>query len=117
MRTLKRNKTELWYVVPSGVVDEVDSDGNYTGEKITTYGSPVKFEINIYPYVGDIVEKTFGVDDSIDMIAVSNEISLSPKALIFKEEPTGDYFTTYDFSISKILASINTRLYGFKGRV
>lgn len=117
MRTLERNKTELWVVYPTGLVDEIDSNGFYTGEKVTSYSVPELVKIAIYPSNGDIVNRIFGKDISCDMIATSNSIDLNEQSLLFYEQPVSDFQTTYDFDIKKKLKSLNSFSYGLGARV
>lgn len=118
MRTMNRNKTNLWYVVPVSQSNAVDSDGYETGEVIVTYSSPTSFRMSIFPTDSKIVEQIFGKDASFDMLGVSNEIQLDKNALIFLSEPTlGNYDRTYDYHIGSIKKSLNTTQYGLKRRV
>lgn len=116
MRTLLKNKVQLYYVPFSAWTDEVDADGNYTGEKIASYGSPNEISINIYPAGSEIVEQIFGKEASFDMVAVSNEIVLDEFGLLFTSLPTGNYDTTYDYKIHSISKSLNTYAYGLRRR-
>lgn len=117
MRTLKKNQVKLWYVNPSVITDEIDSDGNYTGEKIKTYSAPVVIYINIYPANGSVVEEIFGKDVSLDMIATSNEVILDKDTLLFLSQPINEYYeTNYDYRIDRINKSLNTYQYGLRNR-
>ena len=116
MRTLNINKTKLWFVKVASSEEAVDSDGFLTGEIIDTYTDPSVIFLAIYPAVGSIVEQIFGKDTSFDMMAVSNEVELTPDTLLFLSEPTGDYYTTYDYRVSTIKKSINTTQYGLQKR-
>ena len=117
MRTLEKNKMILWITYPTGMVDVVDDDGFYTGEKVMSYSTPEKIKLLIYPSNGDIINRIFGKDVSCDMISVSNSIDLNTDSLLFYSEPSGDYSTTYDLNIIKKLKSLNTFSYGFGARV
>lgn len=117
MRNLNLNLTKLWKVESSGLTDLKDSDGNYTGERIKAYSTPTQIALNIYPSNGTIAEQIFGKDASFDMVAVSNTVVLGKDTLLFLTQPTSNYDTTYDYSVSKINKSKNTYNYGLKGRV
>lgn len=117
MRTLERNKIKLWCISPSGTEEVKDADGFFTGEVIKIYGSPQVIYLNIAPSIGAIVEDIFGKDASFDMIAITNEVVLSKDSLLFLNEPTSNYDTTYDYSVQQIKKSLNTYQYGLKGRV
>ena len=47
MHVLERNKETIWFSNPSGIEMVVDDDGLKTGEKKTTYGTPVKARMSI----------------------------------------------------------------------
>ena len=118
MRTLEKNKINIWYVSPSEFTDEVDDDGYYTGAKIPTYSTPTKVRMHLYPSGSEVVEQLFGRDASLDMVAVSNDVVLDRHTLLFLTEPTVgvDYSTTYDYSISQIAKSLNNYNYGLERR-
>ena len=117
MRTLNLNKTKLWFVEPTGVTLQRDSDNNFTGVNIITYSVPTSVMINFYPYTGDIKDQIFGKDASFDMIGVTNELEFKDGTLFFLTEPIGDYGNSYDYSMESKFKSINTTRYGFKRRV
>lgn len=116
MRTLSKNQIRLWVVTPLGEQDVVDEDGYFTGEVEIAYSIPKEIRLPLYPASGEVVNKSFGKDVDLDMIATSNEI-LNRFDLLFYDEPTENYDTTYDYSVSKILKSLNSYTYGLKGRV
>lgn len=116
MRDLERNKTTLWYTTKSSQTDKVDGDGNYTGEKITTYATPIQVSISLYPATGDIVESVFGKDCSFDMLATSTTVVLDKFGLLYTSQPTSDFDTTYLYKVSSIKKSLNTMNYGLESR-
>lgn len=115
MRTLELNETELWYVEPIGKVEVKDDDGYFTGELETSYSNPIKINLHLYPASGDILERTFGLSAELDFVTNSN-IKLEKDILIFRNKPTGGDLDKYDFTIDKILPSLNNNQYGLKGR-
>ena len=117
MRTLELNKVDLWLVESLGKVEKTDDDGYLTGEYEFGYSVPKKVRLPLYPASGDILERTFGIDASLDMVSVTNDIELSEKSLLFYNEPTNNFDTTYDFKVAKILKSLNSFNYGLKGRI
>lgn len=117
MRNLEKNKIKLWLVNPATMVDEVDSDGFYTGQKIATYGTPTQISIILYPSNSTISEQLFGKDCSFDMISVSNSIVLQKYSMLYYVQPTTKFDTTYDYKVDEIAHSLNTYGYGLKGRI
>lgn len=116
MRDLFKNMVSLWYLAPSSFTDEIDSDGFYTGEQIPTYGTPLEVRISLYPNNGDITERLFGKDASFDMVASSTLVKLSEDGLLFLEEPSEDFDTTYDYRIGRVNKSLNSFFYGLERR-
>lgn len=112
MRTLRRNKKTLWVVKPLGKVEVVDADGFKTGEKTTSYSPPIEVNISMYPTNGGIAERIFGKDASLDMIGISNEVTLDMDTLLFLVKPSANFKTTYDYRVGKINKSLNTTTYG-----
>lgn len=62
MRSLERNKQKFYYALYSGVTDVTDSNGDLTGEKTITYGTPTEMRANIAPASGTAIIEQFGVD-------------------------------------------------------
>lgn len=116
MRNLQRNQTKLWYVSKNTPTDEIDGDGNYTGEKISTYSNPIAIKLGIYPSNSSVNEEIFGKDISFDMIGVSNNIFLNENDLLFLSLPSDNYDITYDYRVTKIAKSLNTYQYGLDKR-
>lgn len=117
MRGLSKNMTKLWLVSVTGYTDELDGDGNYTGQVIPVRSTPVIKYISLYPNTGSVIHRQFGIDGSYDMVAVSNTVELNETDLLFLTEPTGDYDVTYDYIIDKKMVSLNVFAYGLQKRV
>lgn len=116
MRSLEKNMTTLWKVSELGMQNEIDSDGNLTGSKIMTFSIPTKIGIELVPSTSDIVQKLFGTDASFDMISSSVGVVLKEHDLLFYSEPTSNFSTTYDYSVSSIAKSLNSFVYGLEKR-
>ena len=112
MRTLEKNKVDVWYSNPSSITDEVDSDGNYTGEKIKVYSTYTKTRLMLYPFGGTVLEQIFGKDASLDMVALSNTLSFTKDTLLFLSQPVSNYDVSYDYRVNNIMHSLNTYQYG-----
>lgn len=115
MRTLRRNEVILYVVEPSGYTDEVDSDGNFTGEQILVRKEPYQVRISIYPNNGDIASKMFGTEQSFDYYSVSTCVDIPKNSLLYFVLPTTDFDTTFDFNIKSKQKSINGFSYGLVG--
>lgn len=117
MRSLNLNKTSLWRVDINSKTEIKDDDGYFTGDYVIEYSTPTKIALHLYPSNSEITKKLFGIDDSFDMIANSNEIVLNQDTLLFLSEPSDNYDSTYDYSVSSISKSLNSYNYGLRGRV
>ena len=75
MRTLQRNKRTIWYALYNGVADVVDSDGNYTGEQVVSYGEPTEARMNVSGGRGHAEVELFGVDNPFTRTAVTDDLT------------------------------------------
>ena len=60
MRSLERNKRDLWYAVTVGTESIFDEYGNDTLEVRTIYGSPTLLRANVSANIGQDAVDTFG---------------------------------------------------------
>ena len=75
MRTLQRNKRDIWYALYNGVTDAVDDDGNYTGEQVVSYGTPTAARMNVSGGRGQAEIELFGVDNPFTHTAVTDDLT------------------------------------------
>lgn len=111
MRTLRLNSEKLWRVSVTGFTDEVDVDGNFTGEILATYSVPDVVRLSLYPTIGRIRQDFSGIITDEEYVAVTTIYALLENDLLFRVEPSGEYELTHDFKVSKRLVSKNTTLY------
>lgn len=138
MRSLRKNKQNLWYGTYAGQITEYcrDSDGNIIydeidGEQIPRikgeragYNNPVSFYANISAGKGTSQEEVFGVSlDYIKTISTSDmDLPISETSLIwFETEPTYNTDGTVneasaDYSVVGIAKSLNNVVYALKKR-
>ena len=74
MRTVKRNKRPVAYAFYSGMMDLIDSDGNYTGETEITYTTPVKTLMNVSGGRGQADIALFGLVSNFSRTAVTEDL-------------------------------------------
>ena len=116
MRALNKNKTKLW-VVEVVSKTEIMTNKFLTGDYQVTYSVPKEIYLHLYPSNSVISNRVFGKDASFDMIAVTNDVVLTPTSLLFLTQPSANYGDTYDYSVSSIAKSLNTITYGLMGNV
>ena len=136
MRTLKKNKQNLYYAnqdreVPIYEYYE-DADGNMypldTGETKLVYGEPVKFEGNIAMSGGEVEAQEFGLDVSgYDAILITSKdlIPIDETSLIWfesevvyenEEQKIPDEFSA-DYRVLAVKPSLNVSKYILGRRV
>lgn len=103
MRTLNKNKQQMYYSLPLGeqpiyeldengqkIVDYVDEEGNIyyreTGESEMVYSNPVPFRNGISGKLSEVLVKEFGIDDTsmyAEMDAEANKYPIVAESLIW----------------------------------
>lgn len=130
MRTLQRNKQNLFYAVYLGKLQKqkIDKDGNVikTGEKKDTYGEPVSFQGNIALSGGESEAAEFGLDVSdydAKIVLEKNLYPIKEGYLVWDESiPEVDddghsLITSADYRVVKKVPSINGERYVLKALV
>ena len=112
MRTLKRNQRPVWYCLYKGETEQVDGDGNYSGEKVLTYDAPVKLMANVSPATGRSNTDMFGNLTDYDRVIVSDDTTLAideNTVLFVDTAPTdGKGEAGYDYIVRRVAKSINS---------
>lgn len=62
LKDLRLNQVPFYYQTYDGTVDEVDEDGNLTGESIPKYSNPVSVLARVSPNSGNAEDSPFGKD-------------------------------------------------------
>lgn len=75
MRTVQRDRRDIWYALYEGQVDVMDADGNYTGEKRASYSAPVKARMNVSGGKGAAAVEVFGLDSPFKRTAVTGDLA------------------------------------------
>lgn len=107
MRCLNRNKQTFYYALYKGEVEEVDADGNYTGERTTEYDDPVKMKANISAARGESSYNPFGIETNYSKTIVTDDMKCPIKEdsiLWIGIEPT----EAYNYVVVKRAVSLNT---------
>ncbi len=112
MRDLVKNTVSLYHVEVTGKVETTDSYGNYTGDFVNTYSTPVKINISLYPTSSESSRQLFGIDFNIDYVSNTSKYELSKNSLLFKELPIDDFDKSFDYKVVAIKKSLNTVSYG-----
>lgn len=62
LRDLRINQVPFFYQTYEGTADEVDEDGNLTGESVPKYSNPVRVLARVSPNSGNAEDSPFGKD-------------------------------------------------------
>ena len=111
MRGLERNKQSFYYALYSGVTDQTDSNGDLTGEKVITYGTPTKMRANIAPPKGLAVIEQFGVDSQCTRLICTTDMTcpLDLQSVLWIDEATTN---PPNFKVVDVKRSLNSIIYG-----
>lgn len=121
MRSMERNKINIYYALYKGKTPILDDDGNETGDNEVSYGNPVKFRIRVSPNKGESSEQAFGKSLDYDRVMYTTDkkfpideysvlwIGTAPE---IKEDGRTD--TPYDFIVVRVAKDLNEFLYAIK---
>lgn len=111
MRALERNKTTLYYALPTGLVDVLDEDGLYTGEQEPSYADPVEVKMNISPATGRTVLEWFGVNEQYDKVLVTDDTDcpITETTILWIDSPTTE---PHNYVVTRVAKSLNSIVFG-----
>ena len=112
MRTLQRNKRDVWYALYLGETEVVDADGNYTGEVSIEYSDPVHIRANVSPATGQTNMEMFGNFTDYSRVVVTDEVDIpvdENSIMWIDTEPVeGAGIEGYDHIVKRIARSFNS---------
>ena len=138
MRTLRKNKTRLWYALNVGEVPvyQTDDEGNVvtitvrhvatpvrTGEMKQGYTTPIEFKGNIVKSGGQAQATAFGLsleDYSAVLIVNKEQLPITESSLIWTETPVltdGTYEGSAAYTVAKVIDSLNGARYALREKV
>ena len=108
MRNLVRNQSLCYYALYSGETELLDDDGFYTGEKESSYSSPVEFYANVGVPRVRFNDFEFGRIQQGDRLITDSEKELpfDGDTLVWIDNSTTD---EADYRVVSVTDSINTR--------
>lgn len=65
MRSLERDKQNIWVCRPTGKHEILDDEGYSTGEYVDTFSKPIKYRIGINPTIGDAKFSPYGTTQDL----------------------------------------------------
>jgi len=106
VRCLRRNKQQLFFCNPNGLVVECcDEYGNKTGERITLYDRPEELYANISPATGVYRTEEFGNVENYDKVILIDDpkFPISEKTVFFiDKEPSQTDAETYRSTFGRV---------------
>lgn len=120
LKDLKANQVPFWYQEYLGEVEEVDEEGNLTGETTKSYSNPVRKFARISPSVGKAENSPFGADISYDKsISTVVRLPIDEYSLLFIDvEPVlnsdGSTDTEPDYSCVAAKHDLQQNLWAIK---
>ena len=113
MRTLDRNRREIWYAQYEGKEAIRDENGLLTGDYKLLYGEPQKLLLNYSAGVSRINLTTFGISEDYDRAMVTTDLDCPIEKMTrlwLGIEPA----KPYNYVVSGKADSINSILYALK---
>lgn len=120
MRSLERNKINLWYALYSDKIPVVDEYGNEVGQYTNGYLNPVKTRQRVSPNKGNSTEEAFGIMADYDRVIVTTDnLPLTEASILWinvvpEIDEDGSTTTPHDFKVVKVAPDINVRQYAIK---
>ena len=112
MRTVQRNKRDVWYAIYTGESELVDEEGNYTGETEITYGKPTHIRANVSPATGQANVEMFGNFTDYDRVVVTDdvEIPVNENSVMWVDSMPveGQGIKGYDYIVRRVARSFNS---------
>ena len=84
VQDLPENQVTFWYQVYLGEIDEVDDEGNRTGDKVKEYSEPVEARARISANTGNASDSPFGQNIVYDKaISTVEKLPIDEQTLLF----------------------------------
>ena len=116
MRTLHRNRQEIWYALYKETTAATDSDGNLTGEHEVSYETPVKTLMNVSGGRGVAQAEIFGIDNPFDHTAVTEDLdtAFDTTTVFWFGKTPGKDLDDYNYICTGIATTLNGRVIALK---
>ena len=110
MRSLERNKREIYYALYIGNEEIKDDNGYSTGEYKKTYGTPVKLRINVSAARGTAYTREFGDLQNYDKTMVTTEnLPIDENTILWVDDL--DTTHPHDYEVIQVAKSLNQTQY------
>lgn len=112
---LKRNMSTFWFATYVGKVEDVDLDGNYTGDDHIAYSEPIETRANVSEATGYSAIQVFGADLKYDKAItftkenIANGIDEYSVLWVDVEPYIDEVLQPHDYYVTKIARSHDKR--------
>lgn len=107
MRTLKRNKRPVAYALYNGIIEQVDENGDFTGEYVVTYTAPTKTLMNVSGGRGQADIALFGLTETFARTATTEDLETNfTTETVFWVEKDPDT-EPFDYRVVAVSRTIN----------
>lgn len=113
MRTLKRNKTKVYYALYSASTPLYDEDGMETGEYTEGYGAQISAWMSVSANKGEASIEPFGTDLDYTKTVITDDMTCpidESSHLWINKNPSGPY----NYSVVRVAKSLNHITYAVK---
>lgn len=117
MRTLERNKQDIYYALYVSSSDSTDEYGDYNGEPTATYSKPEKLEANVSASRGTADSELFGIDLDYSRTICIEDINCPIKedsVLWIGRVPDDKGEVKYNYIVKAVAISLNSTVYAIK---
>ncbi len=121
MRSMERNKQNIYYALYQDQVPILDEDGNETGDYKTGYSNPLPFRIRVSPNKGESENNAFGKSLDYDRVMYTSDHSfpIDEFSILWvdtmpeiKEDGSTD--TPHDYTVKRQAKDLNEWLFAIK---
>jgi len=113
MRSLERNKREIYYALYTGNEEIKDSNNYSTGEYRRTYSQPVKARINVSAARGSAYTREFGDLQNYDKTMITTEdLPIDENTILWVDDL--DITHEHDYEVVKVAKSLNENQYAIQ---
>lgn len=120
MKSLERNKIDIWYALYDAKIPILDENGNFVGEYASGYHNPVKIKCRVSPNKGNSSEEAFGIMTDYDRTIITTEkLPLTETSIcwvgvvpVINED--GSTNTPNNYKVAKPAEDINVNQYAIK---
>lgn len=124
MRSLERNKVDIYYALYQELSPVLDEQGNDTGQTTPRYGKPVKFKIRVSASKGDTENNAFGKSLDYDRVMNTTDRSfpIDEYSILWVDtlpllNEDGTTNTPHDYEVKRSAKDLNEWQFAIKKKV